>query len=122
MQETKLAWALAEAVKPHLSAVERDHVFVSIGAGETFAAIRHLFKLVAIERIPLRGDLVHQCRTWLHSYAGHEDTRYLHRCLGSPSPVIHGPAVECGEQATDANAGIPARALRSLNPQRQRQR
>jgi hypothetical protein len=82
VHETKLAWALAEAVKPHLSAVERDDVFVSIGAGETFAAIRHLFKLVATERIPLRGDLVQQCTTWLHAYTGHDDTRDLHRCLG----------------------------------------
>jgi len=69
VQETKLAWELAEGVKPHLSAVERDDVFVSIGAGQTFAAIRHLFNLVAIERIPLRGDLVQQFTTWLHAYA-----------------------------------------------------
>jgi hypothetical protein len=83
VQETKLAWALAEAVKPHLSAVERDRVFVSIGAGETFAVIRHLFDLIAAERIPLCGDLVQQCRTWLHAYAGHQDMRNLHRYLGS---------------------------------------
>jgi hypothetical protein len=38
VQETALAWALAEAVKPHLSAIERNHVFMAIGAGETFAA------------------------------------------------------------------------------------
>jgi hypothetical protein len=31
VQETHLAWALAEAVKPHLSAVERDDVFLTIG-------------------------------------------------------------------------------------------
>ncbi len=83
MQETKLAWALAEAVKPHLSANERDHVYVSIGAGDTFAAIRHLFKMAAIKGIHLRGDLVQHCTTWLNAYGGHEDTRYLHRCLGS---------------------------------------
>jgi hypothetical protein len=83
VQETKLAWALAEAVKPHLSAVERDRVFVSIGAGETFAAIRHLCRLAAVERIPLRSDLVQQCATWLHAYAGREDAGYIHQYLGS---------------------------------------
>jgi hypothetical protein len=42
VQEANLAWAVAEAAKPYLSAVERDAVFVAIGAGETFAAIRRL--------------------------------------------------------------------------------
>ena len=52
VQETTLAWALAEAVKPHLSATELDHVFMTIGAGDTFAAIRGLFKLVASSESP----------------------------------------------------------------------
>ena len=47
VQETALAWALAEAVKPHLSAIERNHVFMAIGAGETFAAIRGLVMSLA---------------------------------------------------------------------------
>ena len=81
VQETTLAWALAEAVKPHLSAAEVDHVFVTIGAGDTFAAIRGLFKLVAIKRIALRPDLVQQCTTWLRAYVGHTDERYLRRLI-----------------------------------------
>ena len=81
VQETTLAWALAEAVKPHLSAAELDHVFVTIGAGDTFAAIRGLFKLVAIKRIALRPDLVQQCTTWLRAYVGHTDERYLRRLI-----------------------------------------
>jgi hypothetical protein len=81
VQETDLAWALAEAVKPHLSALERNHVFGSIGAGDTFPAIRHLLKSVAIKRIPLRLDLVQQCTTWLQAYVGHNDERYLRRLI-----------------------------------------
>jgi hypothetical protein len=79
-----LAWAVAEAAKPYLSAVERDAVFVAIGAGETFAAIRQLFRSVEIKRIPLRPDLLHHCRTWLHGYFGHEDERYLRRLIEEP--------------------------------------
>ncbi len=37
--EISLAWALAEAARPHLSNVERNDVHVAIGVGETFAAI-----------------------------------------------------------------------------------
>jgi hypothetical protein len=81
VQETALAWALAEAVKPHLSAIERNHVFMAIGAGETFAAIRGLVKSVAVKRIALRPDLVQQCMTWLHGYVGHKDERYLRRLV-----------------------------------------
>jgi hypothetical protein len=81
VQEANLAWALAEAVKPHLSALERNHVFGAIGAGDTFPAIRHLLKSVAINRIPLRPDLVQQCTTWLHAYVGHNDERYLRRLI-----------------------------------------
>jgi hypothetical protein len=80
VQETNLAWALAEAVKPHLSALERNHVFGSIGAGDTFPAICHLLRSIVIKRIRLRPDLVQQCTTWLHAYVGHNDERYL-RCL-----------------------------------------
>jgi hypothetical protein len=84
VHEAKLAWAVAEAAKPYLSAVERDAVFVAIGAGETFAAIRQLFRSVEIKRIPLRPDLLHHCRTWLHGYLGHEDERYLRRLIEEP--------------------------------------
>jgi hypothetical protein len=81
VQESDLAWALAEAVKPYVSAVERNHVFMAIGAGETFAAIRGLFKSVAIKRIALQPDLVQQCTTWLHAYVGHQDEGYLRRLI-----------------------------------------
>lgn len=42
--EADLAWALALAAKPHLNVVERNGVFVPIGAGETFAVVTALVK------------------------------------------------------------------------------
>jgi hypothetical protein len=79
-----VAWAVAVAAKPYLSAVERHAVFVAIGAGETFAAIRGLLRSVEIKRIPLGPDLLQQCRTWLRGYGGHEDERYLRRLIEEP--------------------------------------
>jgi hypothetical protein len=79
--EVSLAWGLALTVKPHLDAVERSDIFVTIGAGETFAAIRELLKWVAIKRIPVGPDLVQRCVSWLDAYAGHEDERYLRRLI-----------------------------------------
>jgi hypothetical protein len=84
VDEANLAWAVAEAAKPYLSAVERDAVFVAIGAGETFAAIRGLLRSVEIKRIPLGLDLLVQCRMWLRGYGGHDDERHLRRLIEEP--------------------------------------
>jgi hypothetical protein len=81
--EADLAWALAETAKPHLSAAERYDIFMAIGAGETFAAIRQLFRWVAIKGIPVGLDLVERCAAWLHAYGGHEDERDLRRLIES---------------------------------------
>jgi hypothetical protein len=84
VDEVNLVWAVAEAAKPYLSAVDRDAVFVAIGAGETLAAIRGLLRSVEIKRIPLGPDLLQQCRTWLHGYGGHEDEHELRRLIEEP--------------------------------------
>ena len=84
VHEAKLAWAVAEAAKPYLNAVERDAVFVAIGAGDTFAAIRGLLRSVEIKRIPLGLDLLVQCRMWLRGYGGHDDERHLRRLIEEP--------------------------------------
>ena len=94
VHEAKLAWAVAEAAKPYLSAMERDAVFVAIGAGETFAVIRGLLRSVEIKQIPLGLDLLQQCTTWLRGYGGHDDERHLRRLIEEPlNPyVIAAPA------------------------------
>jgi hypothetical protein len=81
VQETNLAWALAQAIKPHLTSVDRNHLFVAIGAGETFPVIRALLKWAAAKCIPLGTDLLHQCITWLDAYRGHADEQCLRSLL-----------------------------------------
>ena len=84
VHEADLAWAVAEAAKPYLNAVERNAVFVAIGAGETFAAIRGLLRSVEMNGIPLRLDLVQQCRMWLRGYGGHDDEPHLRHLIEEP--------------------------------------
>ena len=79
--EANLAWALALAVKPQLNAGERNDIFVAIGAGDTFKAIRSLLKWIAIKRIPVAPDLAQRCASWLDAYVGHEDERYLRHLI-----------------------------------------
>ena len=113
VQETDLAWTLAEAVTPHLSAIERNHVFMAIGAGEAFAAIRGLCKSVAIQRIALPPYLVQQCTIWLQTYVGHKDERYLRHLIENylVPYSIHPPAtVRVNRLPTTPKAG-PLAAL-----------
>lgn len=77
VQETNLAWALIEAAKPYLDARQRNHVFVTIGAGDTFAAVRQVLKLIAAKQILLPPHLVQQCAAWLDTYALHEEHEHL---------------------------------------------
>ena len=79
--QTNLAWALIEGVKPHLNVLERNYVFVRTGADDTFAAIHHLLKLIAVKGIPLPPSLVRLYVTWLDSYAFHDEERHLRRLI-----------------------------------------
>jgi hypothetical protein len=81
VEETNLAWALIEVARPHLNVGERNYVFVTTGAGDTFAAIHRLLKLIAVKGIPLRPSLLRLCVTWLDSYAFHEEEQYLRRLI-----------------------------------------
>lgn len=65
VQETNLAWSLIDVAKPELDARERNHVFISVGAGDSFTSIRILLKLIAVKRIPVKAELVQLCDTWL---------------------------------------------------------
>jgi hypothetical protein len=98
--EANLAWALALAAKPHLDTLQRNYIFVAIGAGETFAAIHTLLKWVAIKRIPMEPDLVRQCIPWLDAYVGHRDERYLRRLIEDfVFPIaVHLPATLTGNR------------------------
>jgi hypothetical protein len=77
VDETKLAWTLIEVAKPHLSDHDRDNIFVIIGAGETFAAMRILLELVANKRIAVPTELMRRCTAWLTTYARHEEEQHL---------------------------------------------
>jgi hypothetical protein len=80
-QEANLAWALIEVAKPHMNAGERNFVFVAVGAGDTFAAIRSLINLIAAKRIPLRPHLLQLCTAWLDAYTLHDAHEQLRRVI-----------------------------------------
>lgn len=83
VQEADLAWSLIDVAKPKLDGRERNHVFVSVGAGDSFTAIRILIKLIADKQIPLPTWLVQLCARWLDAYVLHEDHQRLHVLIGA---------------------------------------
>jgi hypothetical protein len=86
VHQTDLAWALIDVVKPHMSVGERNYAFVTIGAGDLFAAICSLIKFVAAKHIPLRPELLRQCARWLDGYVLHDDHEALRRIIEGVLP------------------------------------
>ena len=81
VQETDLAWALIDVVGPQLSPSQRDVLFVVLGAGDSFGAIRRILETLVTASIPLIRDIATRCSAWLDSYACHELEQYLSRLL-----------------------------------------
>lgn len=83
MNEAELAWALAQAANPYLTATERNDVYVAIGGGETFsAAIGHLIAAVVRARQALPRDLLMRLERWLDAYVGNDEEPYLRELIG----------------------------------------
>jgi hypothetical protein len=82
VHEADLAWRLAQAVKPHLDTVERNCIFVALGAGDTFSAMRGLLKLVDVKKICIGPELVPQCISWLEGHIQH-DRKYFRGLMES---------------------------------------
>jgi hypothetical protein len=86
VHEADLAWRLALAVKPHLDTVERNDIFVALGAGDTFSAMRRLLKLVAVKKIRIGPQLVRQCISWLEGHVQQNGEYFRHLVESIVSP------------------------------------
>jgi hypothetical protein len=85
--DIKLAWALADAARPYLSTPELNEIHISIGVGETFAAIDALVTAVARERLPLDAELAGTVAAWLDCYVGQDAEPRLRELLADISVV-----------------------------------
>ncbi len=68
--DAALAWELAANARPYLSRVDADRIYITLGIGETFAAIDALITAIARNAIPLNHDLVATTASWLDCYHG----------------------------------------------------
>ena len=105
VHETELAWALIDVAKPRMNTLERNYVFVTVGAGDIFAGVHQLLKSIAGKQIPLQPSLVMLCRTWLSAYAGHEEYDYLRNLIEGflmPATIRASAAIRRPPPATKA--------------------
>jgi hypothetical protein len=104
--DIKLAWALADAARPYLSASEQSAIHISIGLGEAFAAIDVLVTAVARERLSLDAELVGTVTAWLDCYVGQDAEPRLREHLADIQAVDDsGAASPDGLRANPPAAG-----------------
>ena len=107
---------MIDAAKPHMSAGECNYAVVAVGAGDTFAAICQLLKLVAAKRIPLRPRLVKMCTTWIDAYVFHEEYDNLRGLIeGFLMPQSIRASIAIGRPPTSPRHGpfMLAKAIRT---------
>ncbi|MHA0290033.1 tryptophanase [Mycobacteroides abscessus subsp. abscessus] len=93
--DAALAWELAATAHPYLSRVDADRIYITLGIGETFAAIEALITAIARNQIPLNHDLVATTASWLDCYRGQSAEPRLRQLLTEviePAPQPNTPA------------------------------
>ena len=79
--DAALAWELAANARPYLSRVDADRIYITLGIGETFAAIEALITAIAGNRVSLNDDLLATTASWLDCYLGQDAEPRLRRLL-----------------------------------------
>lgn len=88
--DAALAWELAATARPYLSRIDADRIYITLGIGETFAAIEALITAIACNDIPLDDELMAATASWLDCYHGQSaEPRLRHlltKVIASASP------------------------------------
>jgi hypothetical protein len=89
--DTKLAWALAETARAHLTTSESNQIYIAIGIGESFAAIDVLLTAILREQLRLDAEVVGIVTAWLDCHIGQDAEPRLRNVVAAidlhPSPT-----------------------------------
>lgn len=69
----ELAWALTEAADHCLDESKRFDVYLALGAGDTYTAIRDLTRILVREQVQLAAEVVAALRAWWAAHQGGDD-------------------------------------------------
>ena len=70
LHHVELAWRLAMVTNAHLSARERNEIYVAVGAGDTYTAIRKSTAIAARKHVEVPAAIKEAVERW---WAAHED-------------------------------------------------
>jgi hypothetical protein len=75
--QSDLAWALAQAIEPRLDELERNQMYITLGAGETNETIAEFLRIALDRSITLTPEVVADVESWLDGYAGTDEEAEL---------------------------------------------
>ena len=76
-----VAWSLVDAMKSCLSDYERTLVFVELGCGEIYLAIKRILTALLSTRMTLPVAILSKLTSWLNGYAGSPEEPQLRMML-----------------------------------------
>jgi hypothetical protein len=81
ISDEDMAWSLVDAVKSCLSDYERTVVFVELGCGEIYLAIKRILTALLSTRMTLPVAMLSKLTSWLNGYAGSPEEPQLRMIL-----------------------------------------
>jgi hypothetical protein len=81
ISDENMAWLLVDAAKSCLTGYERTIVFVELGCGESYLAIKRILTAVMSTRMALPVAILSMLSSWLNSYAGSPEEPELRMML-----------------------------------------
>jgi len=81
--DTELAWELADAAKPCLDRKQRNQVYIAIGVGDVYSAVKFLLQTVVQSQISVSSETLWKMNLWVASYRDHPDEARLRDLIGS---------------------------------------
>jgi hypothetical protein len=125
MGVTGLAWELADAAKPCLDRKQRNQVYIDIGVGDVYSAVKFLLQTVVQSQVSVGSETVRKLNLWVASYRDHPDEARLLDLIGrvtvdrideSPRPPATPPALSTVTNYRQPNRRIPPMRKTSAAP------
>ena len=81
ISDEDMAWSLVDAVKSCLTDYERTIVFVELGCGEIYLAIKRILTALLSTRMAVPVAILSKLTSWLNGYAGSPEEPQLRMML-----------------------------------------
>jgi hypothetical protein len=81
ISDEDMAWLLIDAVKSCLAGYERTLVFIELGCGESYLAIKRILTILLSTRMALPVAILSKLTDWLNGYVGSPEEPHLRTML-----------------------------------------